>query len=72
MTTLDLTSPDTGASELFGAPGSGVPQDSSAAEILRQTELHVAHNYHPLEVVVATASGATVTLELPLDPATGR
>src|SRR5205823_4893812 len=35
--------------------------DARAAELLEQEERHVAHNYHPLDVVVATASGATVT-----------
>ena len=29
--------------------------------LIAQTEQHVAHNYHPLEVVVAEATGATVT-----------
>lgn len=29
--------------------------------VLAQNEQHVAHNYHPLEVVVATARGAVVT-----------
>lgn len=32
-----------------------------AAELLEAEDSHVAHNYHPLDVVVATASGATVT-----------
>ncbi len=34
---------------------------SRVMELLDQTERHVAHNYHPLDVVVSTASGATVT-----------
>lgn len=34
---------------------------SRANGLLDQTERHVAHNYHPLDVVVSTASGATVT-----------
>src|SRR5918997_1515527 len=32
-----------------------------AETVLAETERHVARNYHPLEVVVATAAGATVT-----------
>jgi ornithine--oxo-acid transaminase len=30
-------------------------------EVLRATEAHVAHNYHPLDVVVHEAHGAVVT-----------
>ena len=33
----------------------------TATAVLQQEDLHVAHNYHPLEVVVATAAGAWVT-----------
>ncbi|MET0694236.1 MAG: ornithine--oxo-acid transaminase [Propionibacteriaceae bacterium] len=34
---------------------------TTVGELLEQTDRHVAHNYHPLDVVVSTASGATVT-----------
>ncbi len=34
---------------------------SEQDELLAQTDAHVAHNYHPLDVVVATAEGAVVT-----------
>ena len=61
MTILDLTSRDTGAEALLDAPDLNQAPGAAASEILHQTELHVAHNYHPLEVVVATAAGATVT-----------
>ncbi|HYP46685.1 MAG TPA: ornithine--oxo-acid transaminase [Propionibacteriaceae bacterium] len=36
-------------------------QTSPALSLFEQVEQHVAHNYHPLDVVVATADGATVT-----------
>jgi ornithine--oxo-acid transaminase len=51
-------------------PGTTISEDSMTAvetattrteSLLAQTEQHVAHNYHPLEVIVAEASGATVT-----------
>ena len=61
MTTLDLTTPAAGADELLAPSDLGRAPGPSASQILQQTELHVAHNYHPLEVVVSTASGATVT-----------
>ena len=34
---------------------------ASPAALLAAEDVHVAHNYHPLEVVVATGSGAVVT-----------
>jgi ornithine--oxo-acid transaminase len=37
----------------------GAPDVAEA--VLAQEEAHVAHNYHPLDVVVASASGVTVT-----------
>jgi ornithine--oxo-acid transaminase len=37
------------------------PTRSRADELLGQAERHLAHNYSPLEVVIATGSGATVT-----------
>ena len=33
----------------------------SAAQLSAQAEVHSAHNYHPLPVVIATAEGAWVT-----------
>ncbi len=36
-------------------------EQTATDALLAQTEQHVAHNYHPLDVVVATAAGATVT-----------
>jgi ornithine--oxo-acid transaminase len=37
------------------------PGTSKAAELLDQTDQHVAHNYHPLDVFVSSGAGATVT-----------
>ena len=37
------------------------PASSPAAALLAAEDAHVAHNYHPLEVVVASGSGAVVT-----------
>lgn len=37
------------------------PAPSPAAALLAAEDAHVAHNYHPLGVVVATATGAVVT-----------
>jgi ornithine--oxo-acid transaminase len=36
-------------------------RDALVPGVLDQERQHVAHNYHPLELVVATGSGATVT-----------
>ena len=37
------------------------PAEGSSAALLAAEEAHVAHNYHPLEVVVARGSGAVLT-----------
>ena len=42
-------------------PAAARPAHSRAYGLLEQTEQHVAHNYHPLDVVVTSATGATVT-----------
>jgi ornithine--oxo-acid transaminase len=52
MDTPGTRTPEVGLTD--GAP-------DVAEAVLAQEEAHVAHNYSPLEVVVASASGATVT-----------
>jgi ornithine--oxo-acid transaminase len=64
MTALDTPSPTyspthPSSPDLPLDPAAG--PEGQATTLLEQTEQHVAHNYHPLDVVVGTGSGATVT-----------
>jgi ornithine--oxo-acid transaminase len=51
-----MTAPTVGS-----VPTSTTEQGLSAAELIALTDEHTAHNYHPLPVVAAAASGAWVT-----------
>lgn len=47
--------------DLRGAVTGTAATDADAAKLIELTEEHSAHNYHPLPVVIAEASGAWVT-----------
>ena len=60
MTTMETTHTRT-ESLLAQTDTDSLLAQTDTQSLLAQTEEHVAHNYHPLEVMVAEATGATVT-----------